>query len=1078
MSNIIDDSNGLCSTMSHQDNNAIKIGRSAAEALSFRLSWNFFKHQSRGKIDERDKKIMQKTKIDDLEKIKQQALSENTLREGDRRVRVTVHMGTCGIACGAKKVLETLINEIKEAGTTDTIITKSGCMGFCAREPLVTVEVLGEEPIVYQDVDENKISQIFKKHILGGKIQSAFALARGREQEIKDRLLKKSPVQKPSVAGKNIISGIEEIPFFVPQDLRVLRNRGLIDPEKLEDYIARDGYAGMAKALSEMTPEDIIKEVMDSGLRGRGGAGFPTGLKWKFAAGSPGDVKYVLCNADEGDPGAYMDRSVLEGDPHVVLEGMVIAGKAIDSHQGYIYCRAEYPLAIKTLKLAIEQARKNGLLGKDILGTGFDFDIRIYQGAGAFVCGEETALMTSIEGKRGIPRPRPPFPAHSGLWQKPSVLNNVETLANIGQIILNGSRWFANVGTEGNKGTKVFALTGDVNNVGLVEVPMGTTLGHIIYNIGGGIPDGKNFKAAQLGGPSGGCIPIQHLNAPVDYETIAKLGAIMGSGGLIIMNEDKCAVDMARFFMEFCQDESCGNCIPCREGTKRMLEILTDICEGRGKEGDIEMLKEVGTIIKDSSLCGLGQTAPNPVLSTIRYFKDEYEAHIRDKRCPAAVCASLFKSPCQHVCPVGMDIPSYIALIRAERFEDAYKILLKTNPFPSVCGRVCDHKCQLKCRRGMLDEALAIKSLKRFITDNAKRPEVRQVPVSRKEKIAIIGAGPAGLTAARDLRLRGYETVVFEELSEPGGMLRWGIPSYRLPRDVLAKEIHDITALGVEIRCNTRVGREFPFERLSEEFDYIFLACGAQASLKLNIEGENLPAVFGGVEFLRDFNTDEAAWMGGTKTLGVSVAVIGGGNSAIDAARCAARLGTEVTILYRRTRKEMPAEEEEIIAAEEEGVKIEYLVAPTRIAGTDGKVTGILCQRMKLSDFDISGRRRPLPIEGSEFTLSVDSVIAAIGQRPDISFVAEDSGIAINRRSCFELAGGSKSQTTNVRFFAGGDAANGPETVIKAIAASHRAADDIDKTIRRINGEPPYEAPEEERIDVPLVIDDETHECP
>jgi NADH-quinone oxidoreductase subunit F len=617
-----------------------------------------------------------------------------------------------------------------------------------------------------------------------------------------------------------------------------------------------------------------------------------------------------------------------------------------------------------------------------------------------------------------------------------------------------------------------------VNNVGLVEVPMGVTLGHIIYDIGGGIPDGKNFKAAQLGGPSGGCIPVQHLNAPVDYETIAKLGAIMGSGGLIVMNEDKCAVDMARFFMEFCQDESCGSCVPCREGTKRMLEILTDICQGRGKEGDIEMLEEMGAIIKDSSLCGLGQTAPNPVLSTIRYFRDEYEVHIRDKRCPAAVCSALFKAPCQHVCPVGMDIPSYIALIRAERFEDAYKVLLKTNPFPSVCGRVCDHKCQLKCRRGMLDEALAIKSLKRFITDNATRPEARPVPANRKEKIGVIGAGPAGLTAARDLSLRGYQVVVFEALSAPGGMLRWGIPSYRLPRDVLAKEIDDMRALGVEIRCNTRVGKEISFEQVREEFDYVFLASGAQASLKLNIDGENLPAVFGSVEFLRDFNADEAAWMGGTKTLGRRVGVIGGGNSAIDAARCAMRLGAEVTLLYRRTRKDMPAEEEEITAAEEEGLKIEYLVAPMRIVGSKGKVTGISCQRMKLSDFDISGRRRPLPIEGSEFTLGVDAVIAAIGQRPDISFVPQDSDLSINRWSCFELAAGSKSRTTHARFFAGGDAVAGPETVIKAIAAGRQAAGDIDNTIRRINGEPPYEAPPEEKIDIPLAIDEETQECP
>ena len=477
-----------------------------------------------------------------------------------------------------------------------------------------------------------------------------------------------------------------------------------------------------------MTPSEIISEVKTSGLRGRGGGGFPTGIKWEFCATSKGDIKYVLCNADEGDPGAFMDRSVMEADPHAVLEGMIIAAKAINSHQGYIYCRAEYPLAVKRLNLAIEQAREYGLLGKDILGSGFDFDVEVYQGAGAFVCGEETALMGSIEGRRGMPRPRPPFPAVSGLWKKPTVLNNVETYANIPQIILQGGENYAKIGTESSKGTKVFALTGKVNRIGLVEVPMGTTLGEIIFDIGGGIPSGKRFKAAQLGGPSGGCIPAEHLNTPTDYEAIAKAGAIMGSGGMIVMDDDTCMVDMARYFMDFCQDESCGKCTPCRVGTKRMLEILQRICKGEGREGDIELLEDLAQQIKDTALCGLGQTAPNPILSTIRYFRHEYEAHILDKHCPAAVCSELFKSPCQHTCPVGMDIPAYIALVRAGRIDDAYKVLKRTNPFPSVCGRVCGHTCQMKCRRGQLDEPVAIMHLKRFITDHAKRPKIEPLP--------------------------------------------------------------------------------------------------------------------------------------------------------------------------------------------------------------------------------------------------------------------------------------------------------------------------------------------------------------
>jgi NADH-quinone oxidoreductase subunit F len=970
------------------------------------------------------------------------------------------HLLICGgtgcHASGSLNVKKALVAELVKRKLSEEIkIVETGCNGFCAMGPIMVVY---PEGVIYMLIKAEDIPELVEEHLIKGRIL--------------ERLLYREPTTE------EIIPTMQEIPFFALQELRVLRNRGLIDPEKIEEYIARDGYQGMAKALTEMTATDIVQEVLASGLRGRGGAGFPTGLKWKFAAASPGDIKYVLCNADEGDPGAFMDRSVLEADPHAVLEGMVIAAKAIGSHHGYIYCRAEYPLAISRMNIAIDQAKDMGLLGKDILGTGFDFDLEIYQGAGAFVCGEETALMTSIEGKRGMPRPRPPFPAIAGLWQRPSVLNNVETLANIGQIILRGGAWYASVGTEKSKGTKVFALTGDVNNVGLVEVPMGTTLGTIVYDIGGGIPKGKKFKAAQLGGPSGGCIPIEHLNASVDYEKVAELGAIMGSGGLIVMNEDNCAVDMARFFMDFCQDESCGKCTPCREGTKRMLQILTNITLGKGKEGDIELLEEMAPIIKDASLCGLGQTAPNPVLSTIRYFRKEYEEHIRNHRCNAAVCTALFKSPCQHTCPIEMDIPSYIALIRANRMEDAYKVLLRTNPFPSVCGRVCDHKCQTKCRRGKMDEPIAIKFLKRFITDNAPRPKIELVPVTRKEKIAVVGAGPAGLTAARDLALRGYKVTVFEELSEPGGMLRWAIPAYRLPRNILAGEIADVTALGVEIKCNIRVGRDLPFATVRKDFDYVYLAPGAHKSQKMGVAGEDLPGVHGGVEFLRDFNAHEDAWVKGKKTLGSKVAVIGGGNSAIDAARVALRLGADVTILYRRERKDMPAAVEEIIAAEDEGIKIEYLVAPLKIEAKDGKVSGITCERMKLGEFDRSGRKKPVAIPGSSFTIAVDAIVAAIGQVPDLTFVPKDSGVSVNKWDCFDLAKGSKSQTTDAKFYAGGDAVTGPDTVIGAIAAGHQAARDMDAAIRLAAGEPAYEEPTEEMIDIPLIIDEEGEEAP
>jgi NADH-quinone oxidoreductase subunit F len=970
------------------------------------------------------------------------------------------HLLICGgtgcQASGSIAVKEALMEEIEKRKLTEEIkVVETGCNGFCALGPIM---VAYPEGVIYINLKPADIPELVEEHLIKGRIVN--------------RLLYREP------GTDKIIPTMQEIPFFALQELRVLRNRGLIDPEKIEEYIARDGYAGMAKALTEMTPDQIVKEMLDSGLRGRGGAGFPTGLKWKFAAQSKSDVKYVLCNADEGDPGAFMDRSVLEADPHAVLEGMVIAAKAIGSSQGYIYCRAEYPLAIHRLNVAIAQAKEAGLLGKNILGAGFNFELEIYQGAGAFVCGEETALMTSIEGKRGMPRPRPPFPAVAGLWQKPSILNNVETLANVGQIMLKSASWYASIGTEKSKGTKVFALTGDVNNVGLVEVPMGTKLGTIVHDIGGGIPGGKKFKAAQLGGPSGGCIPIQHLNAAVDYEKVAELGAIMGSGGLIVMNEDKCAVDMARFFMDFCQDESCGKCTPCREGTKRMLDILTKITQGKGKEGDIELLEEMAGVIKNAALCGLGQTAPNPVLSTIRYFRKEYEEHIRDHRCRAAVCSAMFKSPCQHTCPIEMDIPSYIALVREERFEDAYKILLQSNPFPSVCGRVCDHKCQSKCRRGNMDEPIAIKFLKRFITDNAPRPKIEAVPVTRKEKIAVVGAGPAGLTAARELALRGYKVTVFEELPKAGGMLYWGIPSYRLPRNILDKEIDDIRKLGVEIKLKTRVGKDITFAKLEKDFDYMYLATGAHKSQKMGVDGENLKNVFGGVEFLREFNANEDKWLKGEKTLGKKVVVIGGGNSAIDAARIAVRLGASVTILYRRLKQDMPAAQEEIKAAEEEGIKIELLVAPLKIEGTKGKVSSITCQRMTLGDFDNSGRKRPVVVAGSEFTLSVDAVVAAIGQVPDMSFVDKKSGIEINKWDCYNVGKGYQSRTDNPRYFAGGDAVTGPDTVIAAIGAGHQAADDIDTAIRKANGEPAYEKPALEKIDVPLIIDEESIEAP
>jgi NADH:ubiquinone oxidoreductase subunit F (NADH-binding)/(2Fe-2S) ferredoxin len=535
------------------------------------------------------------------------------------RANLMLCAGTGCVASGTMKVAAALQEELKKRGLQEEIkMVLTGCNGYCAEGPVMVVH---PDEIFYQKLTVEEIPILVEEHFLKGRPYQ--------------KLMFKEPEKKTAMPL------MKDIPFFKYQVLRVLRNKGLIDPEKIEEYIARDGYQAAARALTQMTPEEIIKVVKDSGVRGRGGAGFPTGLKWEFASKSKSDVKYMLCNGDEGDPGAFMDRSVMESDPHSVIEGMIIGARAIGSNHGYIYVRAEYPLAVKRLRLAIDQATEAGLLGKNILDSGFDFELDIYLGAGAFVCGEETALMRSIEGKRGMPRPRPPFPAHKGLWDKPSVLNNVETLAQIAPIVMNGSEWYRSLGTEKSSGTKVFALTGAINNVGLVEVPMGIPLRRIIYDIGGGPKKGRKFKAVQLGGPSGGCIPESLLDIPVTYEDIVATGAIVGSGGMVVMDDNTCMVGTAKFFLDFTADESCGKCTPCRVGTKILLDMLTDITEGRGKEEDIETLQDLGRDIIAASLCGLGQTAPNPVLTTIKYFRDEYESHINQKWCKAGVCRDL-----------------------------------------------------------------------------------------------------------------------------------------------------------------------------------------------------------------------------------------------------------------------------------------------------------------------------------------------------------------------------------------------------------------------------------------------------
>jgi NADH-quinone oxidoreductase subunit F len=674
------------------------------------------------------------------------------LQEGERPL-IFVGSATCGLASGAGEVTEAIHAELKRLRVKAEVIPV-GCIGMCFAEPLVDVKLPGQPQICYSQMTPRKVKKIAKAHLKAKRPLARYAMG---------------------VHGGVAFGGIPplfELPVLKPQVRIVLRNCGIINPVSLDHYLAHDGYQGLMRALS-MKPEDVIEEVIRSGLRGRGGGGFPTGQKWKFCRASSGDDKYLICNADEGDPGAFMDRSVLEGDPHTVLEGMCIAAYAIGANHGYIYIRAEYPLAISRLRNALAQMEESGLLGDDILGSGFSFDIQIKEGAGAFVCGEETALIASIEGERGMPKPRPPFPAVKGLFQQPSNINNVETLANVSNILRRDADWFAGFGTEKSKGTKTFALAGKINRPGLIEVPMGISLGEVVYGIGGGIPKNGKFKAAQTGGPSGGCLPAKFLDTPIDYENLARAGSIMGSGGLVVTDDATCMVDIARYFLTFTQSESCGKCTPCRLGTKEMLSILERICAGDGRSGDIELLEIIGKAVQRASLCGLGQTAPNPVLTTIRYFREEYEEHIHKKHCRAAVCKGLVEAPCQHTCPAGVEAHKYVRAIGRGKFDEAYLIVRERMPLPSVCGLVCFHPCETRCRRGSLDEPIAVRALKGAAVRYGARAEAKTGKPAKPtgKKVAVVGSGPAGLTAAYYLsKLCGHRVTVQGRrgLQDPG----------------------------------------------------------------------------------------------------------------------------------------------------------------------------------------------------------------------------------------------------------------------------------------------------------------------
>lgn len=953
---------------------------------------------------------------------------------------VAICSGAGCVSSKSEEVRQAFEEELEKQGLNEQVHIKvTGCMGLCDAGPMMLVEPGG---VLYCHLEPNMMKELVETHFVKKEIVESFTYFDETDREHKVTL--------------------GEIPFFKGQEKQVLRNCGVIDHGSLEEYISRDGFEGLNKALHEMTPADVIEEVIRSGLRGRGGGGFPTGLKWKFAAKHREGQKYIICNADEGDPGAFMDRSLLEGDPFNIIEGMLIAGYAIGASKGYVYVRAEYPLAIERLDEAIKVARQAKLLGEHILESTFSFDLEVRIGAGAFVCGEETALIASVEGKRGEPEQKPPYPSDEGLEKRPTVINNVETLGNIPNILIKGADSFQQFGTEKSRGTKVFALAGDIKNTGLVEVPLGMTLGEILFEIGGGIPKGKRFKVAQTGGPSGGCITGDQLNVPVDYESLADLGAIMGSGGLICMDEDTCMVDMARYFMEFVQDESCGKCLACRVGTRRMLEILNRITQGQGREGDVELLVELSETIKDTALCGLGQTAPNPVLSTIKYFREEYDQHIREHHCQAGVCSDLFISPCENACPAHVNVPGYMALIAAGRSLDAYRLIRQENPLPAVCGRICTHPCESKCRRSQLDEPLAISDLKRFAADEAMKVE-GGVPESVLPKIdrsiGIVGAGPSGLTCGFYLAKLGYDVTIYEKHPLPGGVLAYGIPEYRLPRDVLLKEIDSIKRVGVKIKTNVEIGKDLSFGELREGHDAIFVGTGTHGSKSAGIPGEDLPGVHKGLEFLR--HAGEWTWSEKEHV----VVVIGGGSTAVDAARVSLRKGAkEVHIFYRRKKEDMPAHEREIDEALEEGILLHEMFSPLEIQGTE-KATGVLFQKMKGQGYSSDGRNNVVADAGNTIVFPCDQVIVAVSQHTEIDFV-KPYRFDLTKWDTFVVD--ESTQRTNVeQVFAGGDVVRGSNVAILAIADGKRAASAIDFALggsgELYKGEP---------IDIPMDIDD------
>jgi NADH-quinone oxidoreductase subunit F len=936
---------------------------------------------------------------------------------------IIINAGTCGQASGANDLIRIAKRDLLEKDLTDKVNLRiTGCHGFCEMEPSVLVEPGG---IFYPEVNLDEVSRIVEAAAVGDVIEDLF----WEDADTGARIPREA-----------------DVPFFNKQVRTLLSQNEKVDPIRVYNYIENDGYAALAKVLAKGDPQWVLGEVKTSGLRGRGGAGFPVAVKWQMLADRPGEGgKFLVCNADEGDPGAYMDRSLLEGNPHSIIEAMIIGAYATGATRGFVYVRNEYPLAIKHLVIALRQARELGLLGDNILGTGFSFDLDLIRGAGAFVCGEETALMRSIEGKMGEPRQRPPYPVEKGIDGKPTAINNVESWANIPVVIRGGAAAFAKVGTETSKGTKIFSLVGKVKNTGLVEVPMGMTINEIVFDIGGGPSGSAKIKAVQTGGPSGGCIPASMFDLAVDYDSLAEVGSIMGSGGMIVMDETTCMVDVAKYFMSFLKDESCGKCFTCRKGTQRMFELLDDITKGQGTPEHLGLLEELAPAVKDTTMCGLGNSAPNPVLTTLQYYRREYERHIYDKKCDAFVCKDLVGAPCQAACPLGTEAWRYVALLEKGDYEGAYRVLREPNPLPSVCARVCNHPCEEKCKLGTTGEdPVAIRALKRFVTDRADPAayEPERAADGDGKRVAVVGAGPAGLAAAHYLSLAGHRVTIYEAEAKPGGMLVAAIPAYRLPRDVLAAEIDALLDDNVTLELKTALGRDVTLDGLLEDgYDAVFLALGAQRSRKLDVPGEEAEGVFPSMRFLKAFN------LHGENLARGRVGVVGGGNSAVDAARVAVRQeGVEsVTIYYRRTREEMPAYDEEIEAALDEGIELVTLVSPVAVEQKKGLLTGVKFVKNELGARDSSGRRRPVAVAGTESVVPLDTLVVAISEEPETEGVPSDVtltkwGTVRTNAKTFE--------TDRPGVFAGGDVVRGPNTVVEALADGKNAAAVIGRYLR------------------------------